>query len=214
MSCGNTRNLPEDFYALSLEVKNKQNVDESLKSLMDGELISDYKCDACNQAVDLKKRSLLGKMPNVLILHLKRFDFDFNTFQNEKVNSRFEFPSVLDVNKYSFKKHNEQTNDTYEDERLNELLTQQDDDFIYRLVGVNIHRGSAGHGHYWSLININRGEREKEGEAWFKVEEDTWKAFDDDEVRVQSFKDVPAESFGGDATAMKESEINTFINEG
>ena len=153
-------------------------------------------------------------MPNVLIIHLKRFEFNFNTFQNEKVNTRFEFPPILDLNKYTFKKYNESINKKFEDERLNELMTKQDDDYIYRLVGVNIHRGAAQHGHYWSLININRGKREKEGAAWHKVEDDIWRAYDDDEVRFQSFKDLAAETFGGDATAMKQEEIDTFIGEG
>ena len=103
LSCGNTRNNREDFYTLTLEVKNIQNVDESLKKMMDGEVIQDYNCDACSKTVDLKKRSLLGKTPNVLILHLKRFEFDFNTFMQVKINTRFEFPKVLDLNKYSFK---------------------------------------------------------------------------------------------------------------
>jgi ubiquitin C-terminal hydrolase len=32
-----------------------------------------------------------------------------------------------------------------------------DDDYIYRLVGVNVHVGTADHGHYYSLIDIKRG---------------------------------------------------------
>ena len=63
-------------------------------------------------------------MPNVLIIHLKRFEFNFNTFQNEKVNTRFEFPPILDLNKYTFKKYNESINKKFEDERLNELMTK------------------------------------------------------------------------------------------
>ena len=91
---------------------------------------------------------------------------------------------------------------------------KEDDDFIYRLVGVNIHRGTAQHGHYWSLINIARGAKEKDGPNWGKVEDDAWKRFDDDEVHFQSYRDLHCESFGGDETSMKESEINTFISEG
>jgi hypothetical protein len=36
-------------------------------------------------------------------VHLKRIVFCFDTLQNEKVNSRFEFPNVLDLKDYSFK---------------------------------------------------------------------------------------------------------------
>ena len=94
------------------------------------------------------------------------------------------------------------------------MIEKEDDDFIYRLVGVNIHRGSAQHGHYWSLININRGTKEKDGPVWGKVEEDIWKAFDDDEVRFQSYSNIAGESYGGDATGLKQDEIDTFLSEG
>ena len=80
MSCGNTRNKIEDFYLLTIEVKNLQNIDESLKKVLAGDIIQEYKCDVCTQSVDLKRSSMLGKMPNVLLVHLKRFEFDFNTF--------------------------------------------------------------------------------------------------------------------------------------
>ena len=181
MSCGNTRNEIETFYTFTLEVANKQNVDESLARLMEGEVIAGYKCSACGQEVDLKKRNLLGQMPNVLICHLKRFEYDFETWRQVKVNTRFLFPEILDLRKYAFQKH--ASEEAKEDEKLAKLLEIKDDDYVYRLVGVNIHRGSAQHGHYWSLINTNRGDREKEGEDWYKVENDPWRAFDDEEVR-------------------------------
>ena len=60
LSCGNTRNEIETFYTFTLEVANKQNVEESLARLMEGEVIAGYKCSACDKEVDLKKRNLLG----------------------------------------------------------------------------------------------------------------------------------------------------------
>lgn len=44
-------------------------------------------------------------MPNVLIVHLQRIVFDFNTFGNKKVNSKFEFPKILEMAKYAYKEH-------------------------------------------------------------------------------------------------------------
>ena len=105
MSCGNAKNNCEEFYTLSLEVRNKATVYDSLRKQLDGEVIEDYKCDACNQSVKLQNRTLLGSMPNVLIVHLQRITQNFETwpFTNEKINSRLEFPPILDLNKYSFK---------------------------------------------------------------------------------------------------------------
>ena len=48
MGCGNTKNNVEPFYTLSLEVKNKSSVHESLIKQLDGQVIEDFKCDACN----------------------------------------------------------------------------------------------------------------------------------------------------------------------
>lgn len=50
----------------------------------------------------MSKRTLLAEIPNVLIVHLQRIIFDFNTFRNEKINSFFEFPYQLDLKPYSF----------------------------------------------------------------------------------------------------------------
>ena len=38
-----------------------------------------------------------------------------------------------------------------------DLVLDEDDCFEYKLVGVNVHSGSANAGHYWSYINTQRG---------------------------------------------------------
>ena len=68
--CGKVKNRHEDFYNISLNVKDSKSVYESLQKQVDGEIISDYKCDGCNKTVDLSKRTLIAETPNVLILHL------------------------------------------------------------------------------------------------------------------------------------------------
>jgi hypothetical protein len=42
-------------------------------------------------------------MPNVLILHLARIGLNYDTFANEKINTCFEFPNLLDLTPYSYK---------------------------------------------------------------------------------------------------------------
>ena len=69
---------------------------------MEGEIISDFKCDGCNKKVDISKRTLVANTPNVLILHLQRIEFNFEKMQNDKINSYFEFPQVLDLKPYSY----------------------------------------------------------------------------------------------------------------
>lgn len=78
----------------------------------------------------------------------------------------------------------------------------QEDEYVYRLVGVNVHVGTADHGHYFSLINTKRGAEEPLGEVdeakWRRVEADPWKVFDDATIRQFTFeKDLRNEAFGG-----------------
>jgi ubiquitin carboxyl-terminal hydrolase 9/24 len=76
---------------------------ESLQEhFLKGDEISGYKCGGCKKESDVQKRTLLSKSPNVLIVMLKRFLFNFDTFMTDKTNSYFEFPEQLDLTPYSF----------------------------------------------------------------------------------------------------------------
>jgi predicted methyltransferase len=63
-----------------------------------------------------------------------------------------------------------------EEDELKQLKQIADDDYVYRLVGVNVHVGTADHGHYYSLINTRRGADEPrpevDEERWRKIESD------------------------------------------
>jgi ubiquitin C-terminal hydrolase len=50
----------------------------------------------------------------------------------------------------------------------------EDDCFEYKLVGVNVHSGSANAGHYWSYINTSRGLEEKDSNdpSWLETDKD------------------------------------------
>lgn len=100
--CGKVKNRLEDQLNLSLTVKDLQSVNDSLDQLVKGEVISDFNCDGCNKKVDITKRTLIAETPNVLIVHLQRILFDFDTCQNEKLNQYFEFPALLDLKPYSY----------------------------------------------------------------------------------------------------------------
>jgi len=222
-SCGAVRNKIELFYNLSLQVKGSTGIYDSLAKMVKGQTIEDYMCEGCNQKVDVTKRSLLADMPNVLIVHLQRIVFSFDTLANDKVNSRFEFPRVLDMKEYSYK---EVTKGEAKDEDLQELLEVQDDEYVYRLAGVNVHVGTADHGHYYSIINTKRGASEPQGDVdeatWRKVEADPWKVFNDATVSSFNFeRDLKSESFGGDgeqnntaSDAMSDAELTAFLSSG
>ena len=92
----------EDYLNLSVPVKGVKSVEESLAKMVEGEIINDYNCSGCNRTVDLQKRTMIASTPNILIVHLQRICFNFDTFQNDKINSFCEFPNVLDLKPYSF----------------------------------------------------------------------------------------------------------------
>ena len=52
--------------------------------------------------MDISRRTLISQTPNVLIVHLQRIIFNFDTFRNDKINTFWEFPYQLDLKPYSF----------------------------------------------------------------------------------------------------------------
>ena len=216
LECGKVKNRIEDFYNLSLTVKDTKSMQESLQKLIEGETINNYECDNCKKKVDISKRVLISQAPNVLIVHLQRIIFNFETFRNDKINSFFEFPFQLDLKPYSFyevmSKENrlkKQSKEGEEQDAPEEQQQQPDEDtkmpeeencFEYKLVGVNVHSGTANAGHYWSLINTRRGvdEPQEDDPNWGKTENDPWMKFNDSSVTEYGFEKLKGDTFGGD----------------
>jgi len=44
---------------------------------------------------------MMHKLPNYLFIHLNRIVFDMDTYGNKKLNSRLEFPNVLNVKPFT-----------------------------------------------------------------------------------------------------------------
>jgi|LauGreDrversion4_2_1035121.scaffolds.fasta_scaffold51683_5 uncharacterized UBP type Zn finger protein len=69
-SCGNIRNILESYYNLSVQVKDRRSLEESLSKMIESSIISGFKCENCQQKVDVEKRQLIAEPPNVLIVNL------------------------------------------------------------------------------------------------------------------------------------------------
>lgn len=102
--CGNLRTREEVFYNLSLEVKNLKNINEGIEKLITEDIISDFKCEACNNKCDVSKRTFIKECPNVLIVHLQRIIFDLDVLMNVKVNNWYEFPQKMNLKNYTYDK--------------------------------------------------------------------------------------------------------------
>ena len=84
-----------------------------------------------------------------------------------------------------------------------EQIPIEDDCFEYKLVGVNVHSGSANAGHYWSYINTCRGLEEKDSNdpTWLETDKDQWMEFNDSTVKDYQFSNLKDECFGDKQTS-------------
>ncbi|KAF4967814.1 hypothetical protein FSARC_4706 [Fusarium sarcochroum] len=166
----------EPFSAIQCDIKGKNTLADSLQAYVDGEIMegdNKYKCSTCDRHVDAVKRACLKDIPNNVIFHLKRFDFNLRTLQRSKINDYFSFPSRIDMRPYTIEHLSNPENDTGED--------------IFELVGVLVHSGTAESGHYYSYI------RERPSSA----DRPTWVEFNDDMVTQWDPSYMENSTFGG-----------------
>ena len=93
----------EAFYTISIDVKCKKTVVDSLAAYVEGEVLdgdNKYKCES-GEYVEAVKRTCVDRLPPVLILHLKRFEFDFEAMKKVKVDDHFEFPHTINMRPYT-----------------------------------------------------------------------------------------------------------------
>jgi ubiquitin C-terminal hydrolase len=124
--CKHISNRFEDFYTLTLEVKNINTLNDSLHKLIIPEIIDDFKCSNCNQNVRISKITSLNKLPNVLIIHLKRFYLDYETCHTTKINTKMEFPTKINLKEFCI----EEITKNYsvsKDEAIDDIYTRQDE---------------------------------------------------------------------------------------
>lgn len=151
--CGTVKNNIDEFYNLSLEVKNHKTLIDSLDKYISEERIEDYKCEICKKNVSLVKRNSLAELPNVLIVHLQRILFDYDNLQNNKINSRLDFPRILNLKKYSTEVLSSSINSNMKVEEQSgknqnsSFYNKENSYYDYDLVGVVVHKGSADAGH-------------------------------------------------------------------
>lgn len=164
----------EPFSAIQCDIKGKTTLAESLQAYVDGEILdgdNKYKCSTCDRHVDAVKRACLKDIPDNVIFHLKRFDFNLRTLQRSKINDYFSFPGKIDLAPY-----------TVESISGNEV-----EEDMFELVGVLVHAGTAESGHYYSYI---RERPWREGRP-------NWVEFNDDNVSTWDASMLDASTFGG-----------------
>ncbi|KAJ6229109.1 ubiquitin carboxyl-terminal hydrolase [Anaeramoeba flamelloides] len=140
----------ESFFSISLDVRGHTSFLGSFSKFCEAEMLegeNQYYCVSCGKKVDATKRQIIKKMPKNLIVHLKRYDFDYNTFQRIKLNSYFEFPLETNLKKFTLQNENQNQN-----ENLN-----------FTLHGIIVHKGTVNAGQNYSIINTK--------EKWIKFDD-------------------------------------------
>jgi ubiquitin C-terminal hydrolase len=152
----------ETFLRLSLDIKDTHSLPQALHTFFQKEQLTDYHCEKCNKKVSATKYCLLKRLPNVLIIHFKRFDFDVSLQQRKKLLQGISFPTTLDMHLYTAESshdtsHQQSTLNSPQHEHtsssiINYTSVSDVSNESYELVGVIVHRGTAEYGHYYSFI--------------------------------------------------------------
>ena len=102
LECSFKSEREEPFYLITAEIKNKTTLEDSLQLFIESEHLTGenkYQVDASGdepaRKVEATRRCIFRDLPEVLIVHLKRFDFDLETLSMKKLNDFFAFPCDL-----------------------------------------------------------------------------------------------------------------------
>ena len=182
----------EPFYRITLDIKGHNKLEDALDAYIKGEILdgdNKYYVEKYKKKISIKKRTSIKKIGNQIIIHLKRFEFDFVTFQNNKLNDYLKFPLKINFKKWT--RAFIRTNEVNEGENNeNNIISEEEkenlnnDKMNYELTGILIHSGaSLQSGHYYSFI------KDQETNKWYKFNDSKISEYDID-------KDLEKECFG------------------
>ncbi|CDK25620.1 unnamed protein product [Kuraishia capsulata CBS 1993] len=167
LSCENVSTRDEKFLDLSIDLQQNSSITNCLKMFSQSEMLNEsnkFYCEKCHSLQEAAKTIKLKKLPQVLVLHLKRFKYMEELNRNMKLFYRVEYPKNLRV--------------------FNTTDDAAQPDKLYELYGVVVHIGGGPyHGHYVSLIKT-----EKFG--WLLFDDETVESIDEDYV-FRFFGDGP-----------------------
>ena len=86
---------------LSINVQGQNNLDNALEAFATPEEIGDFRCDKCKEKKGCARRTSIRTLPPCLIVHLNRFDIDFETFTTRKLLHHFSFPVEINLKNYT-----------------------------------------------------------------------------------------------------------------
>ncbi|XP_063056881.1 ubiquitin carboxyl-terminal hydrolase 24 isoform X4 [Engraulis encrasicolus] len=198
--CPHRYEREETFMALNLGVTSCQSLEISLDQFVRGEVLEGsnaYYCEKCKEKRTTVKRTCIKSLPSVLVIHLMRFGFDWESGRSIKYDEQIRFPWVLNMEPYTVAgmARQDSSADHGENGRGGEAsggssprkkVTISEN---YELTGVVVHSGQAHAGHYYSFIKDRRGGARG---RWYKFNDNVVEEFDMNDETLEY------ECFGGE----------------
>ena len=162
--CGHKRHNEFQYNSIQLNIKGCNNLYDALNNYIKGEIMdgdNKINCEECKTKVACNKRQIFKNFPNILVINLKRFEFDYDNMIKYKLNDYFEFPMTLDMKNYLIEDSKEKN-------------------CKYELSGIVIHLGTSESGHYYDLIKTSDNK-------WYEFNDITVKEFDEKNIPNEAF---------------------------
>uniref|UniRef100_A0A672TVZ8 Ubiquitin carboxyl-terminal hydrolase 24 n=1 Tax=Strigops habroptila TaxID=2489341 RepID=A0A672TVZ8_STRHB len=184
--CPHRYEREEAFMALNLGVTSCQSLEISLDQFVRGEVLEGsnaYYCEKCKEKRTTVKRTCIKVLPSLLVIHLMRFGFDWESGRSIKYDEQIRFPWMLNMEPYTVSGMARQDSSSEVGDngrnadqggggspRKKVAPTEN-----YELVGVIVHSGQAHAGHYYSFIKDRRGCGKGK---WYKFNDTVVEEFD------------------------------------
>jgi ubiquitin C-terminal hydrolase len=148
----------DEFQDIQLVIRDTNSVEEALENFVKPETMEgseQWFCEELNKKVDAIKGLKFKTLPYLLMLHLKRFDYDPETWNRIKLGNKVTFPFELDLSRFV-----------------------EDGEYKYELFSVLVHSGNANGGHYYACIK-----RFDDGK-WYNFNDQQVTEISEDDVKV------------------------------
>lgn len=153
----------DPFLYMSVPVsRNMKTLEDAISAFLEGETLSGdekWRCDKCNKRVDAKKQIDIWKVPQILVLHLKRFEFSAQ--RCSKIDAHLTSPlNDLDFSRF--------------------VSSEQRHPPVFDTCCVAHHSGSYGFGHYTASCKDPRDGR------WYNFSDEKVEPVSEDRVFTNS----------------------------
>jgi ubiquitin carboxyl-terminal hydrolase 9/24 len=170
--CPHKSEKQENFLSIGINIRGKKCLEEALEGFVEGEILDGdnaYFCEICQKKVRTQKRLCIKQLPNILIIVLKRFEFNYDEMKKIKINSYLNFPFEVNMKKYTA-------------EYLSGERDLDEEKYGYSLRGTVIHSGTSEGGHYYSFARA----------------QEKWYSFNDEFIEEINVKKIEEDGYGGE----------------